>query len=156
MRTRNWSIRSKIITMVTVPLVALLAVWMFATALTAGPALTLLSARTLAANVANPGEVVITELQRERRLSVQFLSDPSASTAMISAQRAATDRAVQDFRAVARNGDAWRSASATLRERIDQFYTELNLLQAQRAHIDGRQLDPIGPQNLFNGMAAAG
>ena len=156
MRTRNWSIRSKIITMVTVPLVALLAVWLFATVLTADPALTLLSARTLAADVANPGEVVITELQRERRLSVQYLSDPSAATAMISAQRAATDRAVQDFRAVARGGDAWRSASDALRGRISQFYTDLNLLQSQRAYIDARQLDPIGAQNLFNGMVAAG
>src|SRR5690348_11148986 len=85
MRTRNWSIRSKIITMVTVPLTALLAVWLFATALTADPALTLLSARTLATDVATPGEVVITELQRERRLSVQFLSDTSASTGMLTA-----------------------------------------------------------------------
>jgi signal transduction histidine kinase len=155
MRTRNWSIRSKIITMITVPLAALLAVWLFATALTAGPALTLMSARTLGADVANPAEVVITELQRERRLSVQFLSDPTATTAMISAQRAATDRAIQDFRAVARGGDAWRSAGATLRERINQFYTELDVLPGQRAHIDNRQLDPIGAQNIFNGMVSA-
>ncbi|MCU7722917.1 nitrate- and nitrite sensing domain-containing protein [Actinoplanes sp. KI2] len=156
MRTRNWSIRSKIITMITVPLTALLAVWLFATALTADPALTLLSARTLATDVATPGEVVITELQRERRLSVQYLSDTSASAAMLAAQRSATDRAVQDFRAVARGGDAWRAATPALRERINQFYTELNLLPEQREHIAGRQLDPIGAQNLFNGMVAAG
>src|SRR5689334_5573295 len=141
MRTRNWSIRSKIITMVTVPLAALLAVWLFATALTADPALSLLSARTLADNVGNPGEVVVGELQRERRLSVQYLSDTSATLGLLAEQRAATDRAVDDFRKAARGGDAWRSASDNLRDRIDQFFTELNVLPSQRAHIDGRELD---------------
>ena len=64
MRTRNWSIRSKIILMVTVPLVALLALWIFATTLTAGPALTLLGSRTLVENVGNPGEVIVGEIGR--------------------------------------------------------------------------------------------
>src|SRR3954465_10300750 len=74
MRTRNWSIRSKIIALVSVPLTALLALWIFATVLTAGPALNLLSARTLLESVGNPGEVLVGELQRERRLSVEYLS----------------------------------------------------------------------------------
>ena len=47
MRTRNWSIRSKIIALVAVPLTALLALWVFATVLTVGPAFNLLSAQTL-------------------------------------------------------------------------------------------------------------
>ncbi|WP_433375915.1 sensor histidine kinase [Actinoplanes sp. CA-142083] len=156
MRTRNWSIRSKIITMVTVPLAALLAVWLFATALTAGPALSLLSARTLADNVGNPGEVVVGELQRERRLSVQYLSDTSATLGLLTEQRAATDRAIDDFRKAAQGGDAWRSASDNLRGRIGQFFTELNVLPSQRAHIDRRELDAIGAQNIYNGMVTAG
>ena len=57
MRTRNWSIRSKIVALVAVPLAALLALWIFATTLTAGPAFNLLSARTLLDSVGNPGEV---------------------------------------------------------------------------------------------------
>ena len=47
MKSRHWSIRSKIIALVTVPLTALLALWIFATTLTAGPAFNLLSAQTL-------------------------------------------------------------------------------------------------------------
>ncbi|MFC7276548.1 nitrate- and nitrite sensing domain-containing protein [Paractinoplanes rhizophilus] len=156
MRTRNWSIRSKIITMVTVPLAALLAVWLFATALTAGPAFSLLSARTLADNVGNPGEVVVGELQRERRLSVQYLSDPSATRGLLTEQRAATDRAVDDFRKAASGGDAWRSASDNLRGRINQFFTEINVLPSQRSHIDLRELDAVGAQNLYNGMVSSG
>ncbi len=36
MTTRNWSIRTKIVALVAVPLVALLALWVFATVLTVG------------------------------------------------------------------------------------------------------------------------
>ncbi|GIF18942.1 signal transduction histidine kinase [Actinoplanes tereljensis] len=156
MRTRNWSIRSKIITMVTVPLVALLALWIFATALTAGPALNLLAARTLANTVGNPGEVIIGELQRERRLTVQFLADPSASVGLLGQQRTATDRAISDFRTAAEGGDAWRDSSETLRHRIEQVFTEINTLPAQRRHVDRRELDPLGAQNLYNGMIQSG
>ncbi|MET0426833.1 MAG: nitrate- and nitrite sensing domain-containing protein, partial [Actinoplanes sp.] len=160
MRTRNWSIRSKIIALVTVPLVALLALWVFATSLTAGPALNLLSARTLLDSVGNPGEVLVGELQRERRLSVEYLAAPAGPTNSIPAglteQRAATDRAVADFRRAARGGDAWRAASDTLRIRISQVFSDLDRLTAQRVHIDLRELDPIGAQGLYNGMVAAG
>ncbi|MEU4239897.1 nitrate- and nitrite sensing domain-containing protein [Actinoplanes sp. NPDC026619] len=156
MRTRNWSIRSKIITMVTVPLVALLALWIFATAQTAGPALNLLSARSLADTIGNPGEVIVGELQRERRLTVQFLSDPSASVGQLTEQRAATDRAIGDFRSAARDGDAWREGSDTMRRRVEQFFTEIDTLPAQREHFDRREPDPIGAQGLYNGMIQAG
>jgi signal transduction histidine kinase len=155
MRKRNWSIRSKIITMVTVPLTALLAVWVFATALTAGPALTLLGARTIADDVGTPGEAVVGQLQVERRLSVQYLADPSATLGLLAAQRTATDRALDDFRRAAR-GDAWRSATPRLREEINELLTEFNALPSQRQHIDRRELDPIGAQNLYNGTIAAG
>ncbi|GIM97010.1 histidine kinase [Paractinoplanes toevensis] len=140
----------------TVPLVALLALWIFATALTAGPALNLLSARSLADSVGNPGEVIIGELQRERRLTVQFLADTSASVGSLTQQRAATDRAIADFRTAAEGGDAWRDASETLRHRIEQVFTEINTLAAQRRHVDRRELDPIGAQNLYNGMIQSG
>ncbi|GAA2630458.1 histidine kinase [Paractinoplanes durhamensis] len=142
--------------MVTVPLVALLALWIFATAQTTGPALSLLSARNLADTIGNPGEVIVGELQRERRLTVQFLADSSASVGQLTQQRAATDRAISDFRSATRGGDAWSNESGTLRRRIEQFFTEIGALPAQRSHVDTRTLDPIGAQNLYNGMIQAG
>ncbi|GAA0531139.1 nitrate- and nitrite sensing domain-containing protein [Paractinoplanes ferrugineus] len=142
--------------MVTVPLVALLAMWIFATALTASPALNLLSARNLSDTIGNPGEVIIGELQRERRITVQFLADPSASVGQLTQQRAATDRAIDDFRTATRDGDASADAGDTLRRRIDQLFTEIGTLPAQRRHVDKRELDPIGAQNLYNGMIQTG
>src|SRR3954453_22466941 len=124
MRTRNWSIRSKIVALVVVPLTALLALWIFATTLTAGPAFRLLSAQTLLDTVGNPGEVLVGELQKERRLSVEFLSVPDGSSVRLTAQREATNRAATDFRQAAAGGDAQRAASATLRARIRQVFAD--------------------------------
>src|SRR6187551_94588 len=66
MRSRNWSIRSKIIALVAVPVLTLLAQWIFVTALNAGPVLNLMSAQTLLHNVADPGTTLMTDLQKER------------------------------------------------------------------------------------------
>src|SRR3954469_22169718 len=81
MRTRNWSIRSKIIALVAVPLTPLLALWVFAPAPPLGPPLKRVSPQTLLDTVGTPGEVLTGELQRERRLSVEFLADPKSSSA---------------------------------------------------------------------------
>ncbi|MFD0785788.1 hypothetical protein ACFQZ8_17940, partial [Micromonospora azadirachtae] len=74
MRTRDWPIRSKLTALVVVPVTALLALWIFATTLTFGPALDLLAARTFLYDLGRPGEVVVAELQRERRLTVVQLA----------------------------------------------------------------------------------
>ncbi|WP_272493100.1 sensor histidine kinase [Jidongwangia harbinensis] len=158
MRTRNWSIRSKIVALVAVPLTALLALWVFATTLTVGPAFNLLSANTLLDTVGTPGEVLVAELQRERRLSVQFLSTVSAPDAATGAppalatQRTVTDRAIGDFRRSAGGGDAQDAASETLRARVQQIMADLDALPANRTYIDGRQVDPIGTHGLYSNI----
>src|SRR3954469_3347100 len=125
MTTRNWSIRSKIIALIAVPLAALLALWAFATTLTIGPALNLLSAQTLQDTVGNPGQVLVTELQRERKLSVQYLSTADAPSTALAAQRTATDRAAADFRRSAGSPAAQDAAAGTLLPRIDQLVDDL-------------------------------
>ncbi|HEU4349034.1 MAG TPA: nitrate- and nitrite sensing domain-containing protein, partial [Actinoplanes sp.] len=157
MKTRNWSIRTKIVALVAVPLAALLALWVFATSLTLGPALNLLSAQTLLDTVSRPGEVLVGELQQERRLSVVQLSSPAnAPRSALLAQRAATDRAAAEFRAAAGGQDAQGAAGGTLRDRIRQMFADLNGLPANRGHIDGRQMDVIGAQNLYNSIIDTG
>ncbi|WP_412748881.1 nitrate- and nitrite sensing domain-containing protein [Krasilnikovia sp. M28-CT-15] len=156
MRTRNWSIRSKIIALVTVPLTALLALWIFATVLTAGPAFNLLSARTLLDTVGHPGEALVGELQHERRLSVAFLAGPTADATALDAQRAATDRVVATFRRTATGQDAQQAASPTLRTRIAQLVADLNGLASNRAHISLRQLDPVAAQDMYSTIIDAG
>jgi signal transduction histidine kinase len=155
MTTRNWSIRSKIIALIAVPLAALLALWAFATTLTIGPALNLLSAQTLQDTVGNPGQVLVTELQRERKLSVQYLSTADAPSTALAAQRTATDRAAADFRRSAGSRAAQDAAAGTLLPRIDQLVDDLNALPGNRRHIDRREVDPVGGQGLYNAVVDA-
>jgi signal transduction histidine kinase len=156
MRTRNWSIRSKIIALLAVPLTALLALWIFATVLTAGPALNLLSAQTLLDTVGNPGEVLVGDLQKERRASVVYLSTADPSPGTLATQRAATDRAAADFRSAAGSERAQDAASPALRARIAQILTDLDALPGNRRRIDSRRIDAVGAQDTFDGIIDTG
>ena len=162
MKTRNWSIRSKIVALVAVPLTALLALWIFATSLTVGPAFRLLSAQTLLDTVARPGEVLVAELQKERRLSVVFLSSPAETSSPpvaapnLITQRAATDRAIAGFRAAAGGENAQDAADQTLRDRIRQMFADLDGLPANRGHIDAREVDVVGAQGMYNAIVDTG
>ena len=134
MRSRNWSIRSKIIAMVAVPLVALLALWVFATVVTAGPALALLNSRDAVHQLGNPGLRLITQLQRERHFSTIHISAPKPSGADLQRERAATDQAIAEFR------DAVRATDFTddVKVRVDTMLRLLNGLPATRVEIDDR------------------
>ncbi|WP_236048196.1 sensor histidine kinase [Paractinoplanes ovalisporus] len=156
MKKRYWSIRSKIIVLVAVPLTALLALWVFATALTAGPAFNLLSARTVLDNVGNPGIELVGQLQRERLFSVEYLSATGPPTQSLLEQRSATDKALANFRRLAGGDDARGAASEVLRGRIDAFLTQLDSLPGNRTHINNRAMDAIGAQNFFNNVIGAG
>jgi signal transduction histidine kinase len=152
MNTRNWSIRSKIIALVAVPLAALLALWIFATALTVGPAFNLLSAQTLLDNVAQPGEVLVAELQLERRLSVEFLSVRDGDGGALATHRITTDKAVSDFRREASSQSARDAASELLQGRIDQIFVALDGLSSQRGYIDRREVDAAGAQASYSSI----
>ncbi|MFG1842788.1 nitrate- and nitrite sensing domain-containing protein [Micromonospora sp. NPDC049175] len=154
MRTRDWPIRSKLTALVVAPVTALLALWIFATTLTFGPALGLLSARTLLYDLGRPGEVVVTELQRERRLSVVQLAG-TTRLPVLAEQRERTDRAVAELRRRV-DGEALRDAADDpLEARIDHLVTALAALPAGRQFIDDRSLDRSGVIGLYSGMVTA-
>ncbi|MEU8219572.1 nitrate- and nitrite sensing domain-containing protein [Micromonospora taraxaci] len=154
MRTRDWPIRSKLTALVVAPVTALLALWIFATTLTFGPALNLLSARTLLYDLGRPGEAVVTELQRERRLSVVQLAGTTELPALTE-QRQRTDRAIAELRRRV-DGEALRDAADDLLEdRVDRLVTALSALPTGRGFIDGRLMDRTGVVGLYSGMVSA-
>ncbi|SCL18398.1 Signal transduction histidine kinase [Micromonospora nigra] len=161
MNTRDWPIRSKLTALVVVPVTALLALWIFATTLTFGPALDLLAARTLLYDLGRPGEVVVAELQRERRLSTVFLARaeatcerPPAPCALpeLTEQRERTDTAIAELRRRI-SGDALRDAASDLLDaRLDRLVTDLEALPVGRTFIDRRAMDRAGAVGLYSGM----
>ncbi|MDQ7907865.1 nitrate- and nitrite sensing domain-containing protein [Phytohabitans sp. ZYX-F-186] len=151
MNTGDWSIRAKIIALITVPLAALLALWIFTTTLTLGPALNLLSAQTFLDEVGRPGESMVSELQRERRLSLVYLAGKGDLPAL-SEQRNRTDAAVTEFRRRAGDPDLRDAADGRLRTNLDQLFTSLDLLTTGRGFIDRREMDQAGALGLYSGV----
>ncbi|MEN3612775.1 nitrate- and nitrite sensing domain-containing protein [Plantactinospora sp. ZYX-F-223] len=154
METQNWPIRSKIVALVAVPILALSALWIFATTLTVGPASKLLAAQTLLDEVGRPGEALVVELQQERRLSVRQLVDPTATTALAD-QRTRTDRAIAEFRRRTSDADLRDTTGALLDARIDQLLTAVDALRSGRVFIDRRTVDASGALGLYSGVIDA-
>jgi hypothetical protein len=151
MRNRSWPIRSKIIALVAVPLSALLALWIFATTLTAAPAMRLFAAQTLLDDVGKPGETLVADLQRERRLSLVYLAGRRDLPALRE-QRVRTDRAVAEFRRRASGANLRDAADGPLESRIDQTLTALEILPSGRGFIDRREVDRAGALGLYSNI----
>ncbi|BBH66408.1 histidine kinase [Actinoplanes sp. OR16] len=120
--------------MVAVPLVALFALWMFATAVTAGPALNLLEARDAVHKLGNPGLQLIAQLQRERHFSTIYVSASKPAAGDLTRERAATDQAVATFRQAVSEADL----TDTVRVRVDELVALLDDLPDMRKRVDDR------------------
>ncbi|WP_433344399.1 nitrate- and nitrite sensing domain-containing protein [Micromonospora sp. CA-111912] len=154
MNTRDWPIRSKLTALVVAPLSALLVLWIFATTLTFGPARDLLSVSTLLSDLGRPGETVVAELQRERRLSVVQLAGDAALPALAE-QRRRTDIAVAELRGRV-TGERLRDAADDLLDaRVDRLLGALDGLPTGRGFIDRREVDRTGAIGLYSGMVGA-
>ncbi|WFE62010.1 nitrate- and nitrite sensing domain-containing protein [Micromonospora sp. WMMD714] len=154
MDTRDWPIRAKLTALVVTPVAALLALWIFATTLTFGPALDLLAARTLLADFGRPGERVVAELQRERRASVIQLAGTDTLPALAE-QRRRTDEAIVELRR-RMDSEALRDAAGDLLDaRLTTLGAALEALPAGRGFIDRRQVDRAGVIGLYSGMISS-
>ncbi|MFF3939761.1 nitrate- and nitrite sensing domain-containing protein [Streptomyces phaeofaciens] len=107
MRFRGKSIRRKIVALLLVPLVSLTALWGFATVLTGREASRLFTVSSLMEKVGYPIEDTVRVVQQERRQTLVYLADPRASDALSALRRTrtATDEALAELRANARNPD---------------------------------------------------
>ncbi|MFC4072180.1 nitrate- and nitrite sensing domain-containing protein [Actinoplanes subglobosus] len=135
MRSRNWSIRSKIIAMVAVPLSALLAIWIFATVVTAGPAFTLLNARDAVQKLGDPGMRLIAQLQRERHFSAIYQATTRPAKTELGRERDTTDQIVAEFRSAAADAEM----TEDLRVEVDEFLIKIDELVPLRQEVDERR-----------------
>ncbi len=100
MRLRSSSIRAKVIALLMVPIVALTALWVYATLATTGDVWTQLQVASTYQDFDGPVEQYAHALQEERRAAVQKLADPRSQTAADAFQKAqaVTDRDAQILR----------------------------------------------------------
>ncbi|GAA1603432.1 sensor histidine kinase [Actinoplanes couchii] len=149
---RTRSIRSKIIALVSVPVAAMVALWIFATIVTVGPAYRLLSTQSLVESLSAPGWNLLLQTQKERRLSIEFLADRDSGTTALAAQRVSTDQAVALWQANVAKDEIQRQASDTFRPLLNDVVTATEGLAGIRARIDARQVDPAEAREYFTAI----
>jgi signal transduction histidine kinase len=149
MRTRNWSIRAKIVSLLLVPLITLIAMWALATAVTVRPGLDLLDAQNNVDNIGHPAEVLVNQVQQERRLSLIFLASGRRDQDTLNAQRAETDAAATTFRRLSGGSDALAAATPLTRQRLTELTSMLDSLPRQRESIDRGELDRSGTMRFY-------
>ncbi|TDC32443.1 nitrate- and nitrite sensing domain-containing protein, partial [Micromonospora sp. KC213] len=151
MDTHDWSIRAKLTALVVTPVAALMALWIFTTTLTLGPALDLLVSRTFLDDLGRPGGTAVGELQRERRLSMVQLAGTKPLPALAE-QRRRTDSAVAELRRRI-GGERLRDAGGDLLGgRLDRLAGALDTLPTGRGLIDRRQVDRGDANALYTGV----
>src|SRR5438105_4768965 len=108
----RWSIRAKITAMLAIPIVMLIAIWLFAVSFTLQPALDLRNSKLVGDKLTEPAEAMVDELQVERQLTTVYVAGGRKNAAAVQEQRAKTDLEVQEFRELAADGDFQDVASA--------------------------------------------
>jgi hypothetical protein len=140
MRTRNWPIRAKIISLLMIPLAALIVMWLLATSVTLGPSLDLLATRNTVDTIARPAQNLATEVQVERKLTLISIATGRRNAADLAAQRARTDAALRAFRDLS-GGHVPGASNDITDQRLDRLLTTLDSLPALRSDVDRGELD---------------
>ncbi|MEU3560077.1 nitrate- and nitrite sensing domain-containing protein [Kitasatospora sp. NPDC006786] len=135
MRLRSSSIRAKIIALLLVPIVALTALWAYATIATTGDVWNQLGISRTYKEFAGPVDQYTGDLQNERRAAVQRLADPRSPTAREAYERskAATDRSLDVLRQ--KKDGSGGKLSAPQRGRFVQIIAAADQLGPLRAQV---------------------
>ena len=139
MRLRSSSIRAKIIALLLVPIVALIALWVYATLAATGDAWNQLAISRTYKDYGTAVDQYAGDLQNERRAAVQHLADPNSPVARDAFARAtaATDRSL-----------------AVLRQKKDAAGDRLSTAQRARLVQIIAAADQIGPLRAQVGRLA--
>ncbi|BEL09574.1 nitrate- and nitrite sensing domain-containing protein [Actinoplanes sichuanensis] len=121
--------------MVAVPLSALLAIWIFATVVTAGPAFTLLNARDAVQRLGDPGLRLIAQLQRERHFSAIYQATTRPAKTELGRERDTTDQIIDEFRLAAADTEM----TDDLKVEVDAFLVKIDELEPLRQEVDERK-----------------
>src|SRR5215475_3986608 len=134
----TWSIRAKILTLLLLPVVPLLALWMITTGTTLGPALNLFTSVTNLESAGQPATALVDQLQAERRLAMSWAGGDhrSATRASLVAQRAKTDAAIDTLKRDTSTKTFHRAESDLTRGYLGVLDDGLVSLPAQRDRID--------------------
>lgn len=136
MSERSRPIKTKIVSLLLVPLVSLIALWAFAAGTTFSDVRALLNGRTLG-NFAFSGEELVVALQDERKVSLMYVgADRPDGRAQMDALRARTDEAAAVFRREAGDEGIQAVTNAATKRWVAEALRQLDALASVRDSID--------------------
>ncbi|MEO3756150.1 nitrate- and nitrite sensing domain-containing protein [Streptomyces sp. B6B3] len=152
MRFRGKSIRRRIGALVLVPLLSLVSVWAYATAITVGDARRQLAASS-ASDALRPVTLELLQaIQRERRQTLVYLGDTRRTG--LEAIQQATDEAVTDVEYA--ESDVRDDLSGSAEEALGNLTTALDDLDRLRLQVHDSTISLTGALDAYNAIAAPG
>jgi signal transduction histidine kinase len=154
MRFRGRSVRRKITALLLVPLLSLVSIWAFATAITAQEARQLLTVSSVSDSLGKPAEAVVYALQQERRQTLVHLADPRSQAALNEA-RSITDAAVAEVRRNAEGG-ARGDLNDGAEQRLEAMLDGLARVDQLRQQVDTNTVTRSGALTAYNDITEPG
>ncbi|MEU5104534.1 MULTISPECIES: nitrate- and nitrite sensing domain-containing protein [unclassified Streptomyces] len=149
-----WSIRTRVLVLVTVPSLALTALWGTYTVNGFNEALDLRQTVRDVERVGVKSETAMVALQEERRLSMIYLARPGSDRRPLERQRADTDRKLAAMREAA--GPVVKSNPPALKRIFGQISKGLEMLPGFRQQIDARKVDYGAAYEFYTGALSTG
>jgi hypothetical protein len=119
----------------------LLTLWAYAAVLTGRDAAGLVRVRALADTLGQPTDLLILDLQLERRLTVETIAGGGRTRAALAEARDRTDGAVAPVRAFTEGHDPRLLTAGAVRDRAAELVRQLTGLATLRSEVDGGRLD---------------
>jgi signal transduction histidine kinase len=155
MGLRLRSIRLRIFLLVLVPVLSLIALYAFATFITARGALTLSQASTIKSVTGQPTGAFLGEIDAERPLAIVYLSSPSgASLAMLQVQQAKTSAAAAALQTALGSAGTMNNATAPEKQAIATLLKDIKDLPALRAQVRSQIISKSRALAEYNTMVA--
>jgi hypothetical protein len=145
-------IRTKVVAL----LVVLVALWAYAAFVTGRDALDLLQVRTLGETLGQPADLLILDLQAERRGTVTALGDPASPRTTLTEQRGRTDAAIAALRAFGRDTDLRLTSADAVRDRANALVRRLDGIGSLRQDVDAGRLDRNRAVGAYGELIDAG
>ncbi|WNM41316.1 ATP-binding protein [Micromonospora halotolerans] len=119
----------------------LLTLWAYAAVLTGRDAAGLVRVRALADTLGQPTDLLILDLQLERRLTAETIAGAGRTRAALAEARDRTDGAVAPVRAFTEDHDPRLLTAGAVRDRAAELVRQLTGLPTLRSEVDGGRLD---------------
>src|SRR5215831_20861560 len=139
MRWRLRSVRTRILLLVLVPVLSLIAIYVFAIGSTAREAVNLSRANTVKNSLGEPIAGFMTQLSRERLLAIVYMSSPSgANLARLNLQETKTNAATASLRTGLTSGSTTSDASPTEQQAIAGLLRGIASLPSLRSQVSAQ------------------